>query len=73
MGRKRGQNFEKMKSKITKFHDIWAHRMFNLVRISIFWSKSCLDRLPSQFHGSIKTIKERGNPEHFFSKSVFCS
>ena len=23
--------------------------------------------------GSIKTIKQRGNPEHFFSKSVFCS
>ena len=27
-------------TKITKIHDIWAHRMFNLVRISIFWSKS---------------------------------
>ena len=25
---------------MTKIHDIWAHRMFNLVRISNFWSKS---------------------------------
>ena len=27
-------------TKITKIHDILADRMFNLVRISIFWSKS---------------------------------
>ena len=63
MDRKRSQNCEKMKSKITKFHDISAYCMFNLVRISIFWSKSCLDKPPRQNHGSIKSIKERGSAE----------
>ena len=62
---------KKMKSEITKLYDISAYRMFNLVRISIFWSKRCFDRLPSQNHGSIKTIKQRGNPDFFFQNPYF--